>query len=158
MVAKWQNETFNIPVSEIRKQFSHISNEGMTLNEVKTALDGLDVKFHVDRLNLQDDLVGVIDENKLALICVDMRKVSFNDDNRSAIGRYYSQASNHAIVIKGYLYIDGVLYYQVYDPYIGLGLYPNNQPKGKDRLYPALEVYLAMIALDREYLIIDAID
>lgn len=157
MAAKWQDESFDTSVSEIRNRYSHVTPDGMTVKEVKTALHGLNVKYNTKTIFDYDDLVDVIDSNQIAIVFVDLKMLSFNDDRHSAVGKYYTQGFNHAIVIKGYLYLKDVLYYQVYDPYQGIKVYPNNQPKGYDRLYSSKEVYSAMKAFDSEYCIIQVI-
>lgn len=86
-------------------------------------------------------LKNAIKNGSIALVCLDMSMITRNNSEKSSnIGRFYDGVTGHFIIVKGYKYIDGELYFEVYDPFSMGKTYSNGQPMGKDRLYKASEL------------------
>lgn len=90
------------------------------------------------------DLTKVIDQGYIAILCLDTRFITPYDEAGSRIGRHYEGDFGHFAIAKGYEKIEGKLYIEVYDPWNMQSEDEDGTPKGKDRLYPAQEVDLAI--------------
>ena len=66
-------------------------------------------------------LVDYIDKNYLTLLAINTRYIKMrdktnNDSFLSNVGRNYDGIFNHFVLCTGYIYVNGVLYYQILDP------------------------------------------
>ncbi len=86
------------------------------------------------------DLKGVIDEGKIAVLCIDMNYITREANPQRRVNRFYDYADGHFLVVKGYAEVDDLTYFEVYDPNSWGRKYPDGQPMGKDRYYAADEL------------------
>lgn len=63
-----------------------------------------------------EDIVMVIDNQQIAILCINTGHLSYNPDSEARTGKFYDGSFGHFIVAKGYRYIDDKLFIEVYDP------------------------------------------
>ena len=86
------------------------------------------------------DLKAVIDEGKIAILCIDMNYISREEDPNRRVNRFYDYADGHFLIVKGYAEVDDLTYFEVYDPNSWGARYADGELKGKDRYYVAEEL------------------
>lgn len=89
------------------------------------------------------DLKKVIDEGKIAILCIDMNYISRESDPNRRVNRFYDYADGHFLIVKGYAEVDDLTYFEVYDPNSWGKRYVDGELKGKDRYYVAEELIAA---------------
>ncbi|MFD2162115.1 hypothetical protein ACFSJU_06900 [Paradesertivirga mongoliensis] len=95
--------------------------------------DPLDVTEHIDRGNL-------------VILLTDFSVIPYNELEQQYTNRFYPlldktiSTTGHWILVKGYKKVDGILYYETYDPFSKSEVYDNGEPKGRNRYYAATYV------------------
>lgn len=139
MVAKWVNGNSTDTGESLRKIEP---NNGQWWNTkiIESYFRSRNINYSA-RIYSEYTLLNTIKNGGIALVCLNMGKISKNPNPTSSkIGKFYDGNSGHFIVVKGYKYIQDELYFEVYDPG-SMGLrYSNGQYLGKDRLYKASEL------------------
>ena len=148
MVLKWYNESLNRTVQGAR---SEIKPEGecWRTQDIKAYLEkyGTTPKYY--KFNTLVNLKTVIDSGCIAILCLDMYDGYFTKSagNPAAfrMHKYLSHKINsgHFIIVKGYIYSNNKLYFEVYDPDSKRMKYPDGQLKGKDRYYLGTDILTA---------------
>ncbi len=155
MAGKWYDKDFNTSVRDYREHYVQ-EKRGLYASDQRIFLKSEGIPFTEKRYGTVDDMLKPLDEGNILLAAVDMGRIVYNDKPDSRIGKYGRLGMNsfHAFVIKGYVYLDEVLYFIVYDPANQAEYYSDNTPKGKDRLFNADEVGTAISLHERAYFVI----
>lgn len=138
MILKWKNRNSKETGLSLRNWNLNNGNWWST-NIIQNCLSRNGIGFSAYRYS-EYTLQNTIKNGGIALVCLDMSVISRNNSEISNTGRFYDGVTGHFIIVKGYRYIDGVLYFEVYDPFSMGKTYSNGQPMGKDRLYKASEL------------------
>lgn len=148
MVLKWYNESFNRTVLDARAEIKPDGKWWQT-QDIKAYLEKYGTTSKYYKFNDLVDLKTVIDKGGIAILCLDMYDGYFTSltGNPAAfrIHKYYISKINfgHFIVVKGYIYSNNKLYFEVYDPWSKHMKYPDGQLKGKDRYYLGTDLLMA---------------
>lgn len=151
MVSKWSNENFSKTVEDIRNMHIKPSayDDGWYLSTAKSALDKCGVKnswYAVDSVsNTYDDeqleeVKELIRNGNILITGIITKDISPGSQN-TLIGQAYEGADvGHGIVIKGFIEVDGKLYFEIYDP--AVAHFYNNPILGSNntRYYDAIEL------------------
>lgn len=150
MAMKWLDPDFEGTAAEARDE--HPLNGGWWYTSIITQyFQDRDVKPNylllqdADVKESVDDLKEAIDEDKIALICINMDDISYEAGTDKHINRFYEYGDGHFLLIKGYAQVDGKDYFEVYDPNSWGKVYDDGSPMGKDRFYKADEIVKAAV-------------
>ncbi|NLY72707.1 MAG: hypothetical protein GX079_03345 [Tissierellia bacterium] len=145
MVMKWLDEDYSESAEEARQE--HLINGGWWYTSIISKyFEDRGVKPNYLLLQSNDvdksieDLKKVIDEDAIALICINMDDISMEIGSVKHTDRFYSYGDGHFLVIKGYVEIDNKSYFEVYDPNSWGRTYKEGELMGKDRYYRAEEI------------------
>lgn len=123
---------------------SDVPNDGewWNTNIVEDYFKANNVKFDSVFYKYPELITNEIDKGNIVYVCAIMKEVTYNPQpDSSKFGRFYKFDGGHFFLIKGYKVIDGVLYFEVYDPNTWDMKYSETgEPMGKDRLYAAQDV------------------
>ena len=140
MVVKWLYPDFTETPEDARKIIQPTGG-GVTLYQLSPYLIKNSVP-HVFVYSITDIhfLKEVINYGYIAILGVNMSYISFQENRKWHKGNYYSAPPsgdgwNHFIIVKGYKVVDGIIYYEVYDPYSYQRRYENGQLMGIDRYF-----------------------
>ncbi len=139
MAEKWYNPNANATAEMARNRYP-MNGGWWSTNTVSQYLNDEGVPNRTVYYSGENTLTSVLDRGNIAIICVNTGYIGFNNNPYSNIGRFYQYEGGHFLIVKGYVYQNNRLYFEVYDPNNWGETYSNGQPKGKDRLYPANEV------------------
>lgn len=138
MVAKWYDESFPLTAEEARETYAIDGGEWRT-TVIKRFLTKNDIPVNAIAYTYEEALKA-LNENKVLLACMNTKYISRSTDNTSHNDRFYDYEGGHFLVIKGYKFIDGQLYYEVYDPNNWNAKYEDGSEMGKDRYYDYKEM------------------
>ncbi len=150
MALKWLDPEFPHTAEEARKQYPAYGGWWNT-TIISRYFDAHDVAYNfvfLDGNDLEEavrTLAGIIAEENIAILCIDMNYVSKAKSATTRVGRFYDYADGHFLVVKGYVKADEKIYFEVYDPNSWGRSYPNGEPLGKDRYYLAEELIRAAV-------------
>lgn len=139
MAGRWLDEDFPYTVEEARALLEK-NGEGWNKKYLSIffSISGIESKLSI--YNGPNDLIEEIDLGNILVVGIDLKEIVYKNSDASSIGRYIGPGGAHALIIKGYVYIDSKLYFEAYDPTGGYGAsYSDGTHKGKNRLYPADE-------------------
>jgi hypothetical protein len=80
-----------------------------------------------------NQLMGLLNQSNLVILCISTAYLTQDYTSEHRVGRFYSYASGHFIVVKGYRVVDGNLFFEVYDPNNWHEVYADDTPKGRNR-------------------------
>ena len=155
MAALWYDGNFPITVEEARNSIPEVLREWWYYKHIKSFLRSNNIDITYMYSFSADAARSYIDKNSIMIVNLHMKDITYGrGDDR--IGRFYGKTYGHFIILKGYVTIDGVDYFEVYDPYTMNSYYTDGSPKGKDRLYRADEVEKTVRDWgDGEYIVIN---
>jgi len=141
MAAKWQNEEFPITPQKVRNDFGS-QGGGFNLSQHEMFLDEYNINYSRKYYTDSTDLTKELDAGHIIIVAADVEHISPRNVKDSYVGRYYWARKNqsHSFILKGYLYFESEMYYEVYDPYNSGEYHKNGEHKGKDRLYLVSDV------------------
>ena len=145
MVLKWLDPNSTANGESCRNE---VPNDGQwwSTNIVEDYFKAHDIHYDDVFYKYPELITDEIDKGNIVYVCAIMREIKENTKPESnKFGRFYGFDGGHFFLIKGYKVINGELYFEVYDPNGWDKYYPDtNEPMGKDRLYAAREVDLAI--------------
>jgi hypothetical protein len=107
-----------------------------------------------------------LDKGDIMIVGINMYNISYNKNKEQRKGKHYLSfdgtriyldGANHAVVVKGYRVVDGITYFEVYDP-ASSQRYPDGTNRGKDRYFLADEVISSARRYGGDYLVISPKD
>ena len=140
MAVKWRYPDFTETPEDARK-FIQPTGGGVHLHQLSPYL--IKHKVTHEFINGVTDihiLKEIVNAGYIAILGINMSYIEYQDNPKWHKGRFYSAPPsndgwNHFIIVKGYKVVDGVIYYEVYDPYSYQRRYENGQLLGIDRYY-----------------------
>ena len=137
MGIKWDDIEFNKTPIDAREKYKSEGGWWSTLDIINYLIQK-NISIEVIQLSTMDNLKTVLDYGDIAILCIDMYYISYNPNPKlhtDAFSYYREIGSGHFIVIKGYMIVDGKLWFEAYDP-ASLGrTYSEGTPLGKNRYY-----------------------
>lgn len=94
-------------------------------------------------------LMDHLDDGNIILLAIDVHYLENSFEPGIRINKYYETiqlGTGHCIVLKGYKEVDGITYFEVYDPIGYEYKYSDGSFKGKDRYYLSDDIYTAAFA------------
>ena len=146
MAIKWANPDFTKTVEDARNAFPIIfPSTGWTkyfmtsyLTDNQTANKKM---YFLDTDNLKKQ----IDNGSIVILSLDMHYIRYMDISKPEFRidgfiPYNMKGWYHAIIVKGYKIVDGILWFEVYDPYSSGYRYNDGALKGRDRYYRSEDI------------------
>jgi hypothetical protein len=134
MAGLWQDEDFEYTPQEARGEFRSSGGWWFT-DDIKDFFKKHNVSYEVDDFDGSHELIETLQEGNIILLCIDTSYIEDKDDTDSYFGKFYNYDGGHFLIVKGYTYIEGILYFEVYDSNCWGETYSDGSPKGKGRLY-----------------------
>ena len=140
MAMRWANPESEITAEKARRE---IRPEGGWLNtmelEIYLSMNGLKT-FKIDSPE-EEDLLDILNNGEVAILCLNAGKISRETDRDSRIGRFYDYSSGHFLLLTGYIVSGEELYFEVFDSNTwGKSLSDGNIPAGKGRYIKSEEL------------------
>lgn len=150
MAMKWLDEGFQGTAEEAREE--QLMNGGWwRTTNIAQYFDDRDIAYTYMMLEPEDiekaieDLKGVIDDEKISILCINMDYITRESNGNLRTNRFYDYDDGHFLIIKGYAEIDDNVYFEMYDPNTWEETYEDGTPMGKDRYFLAEELIDAAV-------------
>ncbi len=153
MASRWQKNDFIYTVEDARQMF-HPSGGGWYTEDIDSCLTNFNIEHDIIALSDYREettqiLLDQINNGNLILLAIDVHYLSVTYVATDRVDKYYSTiklGTGHCVVVKGYKQVDGIVYFEVYDP-IGYDYkYSDGSFKGKNRYYSSNNIYTAAFA------------
>lgn len=153
MAARWQDPECSHTVEEARSHYRPSGGGWLTydIDECLTefSTEHLVISLSEFRSETLQILMDHLEDGNIILVAIDVYYLDYSPEPGIRVNKYYETTrlgTGHCIVLKGYMEVDGVTYFEVYDP-IGYDYkYSDGSFKGKDRYYLSDDVYSAAFA------------
>ncbi|MBN2511269.1 MAG: hypothetical protein JXB03_13395 [Spirochaetales bacterium] len=145
MAVKWADETFDKNPVDARKRYRSSGGWWHTYDIIRY-LEDYDVINNVIVLNDMGNLTTVLNTGGIVILCLDMYYITLSTQSELHIDSFSNnkkKGDGHFIVIKGYMEVDGTLWFEIYDPASWGRTYSNGTLKGINRYYRSEEIDLA---------------
>jgi hypothetical protein len=143
MIGKWVDENFEGTAKEARK-FDYGDDGGWYTENIKNYLDQFNIKSYIIPNVSKSSMISYLKNGNILLLGIKAGEISFNDpSNKQHKDRFYWVSAGHFIIVKGYIVVDNVTYFEVYDPNSWYETYDDGSLMGIDRYYKADEVVKA---------------
>ena len=152
MSLKWYNPAFNRTAVDARNTYFREGGWWYT-SDVISYLRLHGVPIATSAFTGTDQLMGILSQTNLVILCLNTAYLMQTSPNEYRVGRFYSFASGHFLVVKGWRKVGSALFFEVYDPNNWHAVYADRTPKGRNRHLPAAELADA-IANWWDYLIV----
>jgi hypothetical protein len=84
--------------------------------------------------------MGILNQSNLLILCISTAYLTPDNTAEHRVGRFYSYASGHFLVVKGWRRTSSDLFFEVYDPNNWHATYADLTPKGRNRHLAASEL------------------
>lgn len=153
MAAHWQDADCPYTVEDARGLYRS-SGGGWLTYDIDKCLTDLDTEHQVISLSDYRDesvqiLVDHLEDGNIILVAIDVHYLEDSFEPEIRINKYYETiqlGTGHCIVLKGYKVVDGITYFEVYDPIGYEYRYSDGSFMGKDRYYTSDDIYTAAFA------------
>ncbi|HTE29860.1 MAG TPA: C39 family peptidase, partial [Chryseolinea sp.] len=119
MALKWFNKSFSSSAQDARSVY-HWEGGWWFTNDIINYLNNNGATNYTIALDVIDRLKEEIDAGNIVILCLDMYYVTKEQRPEHHTNKFYAAEYigwGHFIVIKGYKKVDGIVYYEAYDPY-----------------------------------------
>jgi|GEM_PF-2322692 Bacterial surface proteins containing Ig-like domains len=147
MAIKWSNQNFTKTAEDARNTYQPDGGWWYTYDIINYLTNNQTPHYVAQILNASH-LTSQLDNGNIAILCLDMYYVRHNSlaDHEWRIDKFYytgSPKAGHFIVVKGYKIVDGIIWFEVYDPWSTGQKYIDGSLKGRNRYYRAEDIILA---------------
>ncbi|MCA0386472.1 MAG: hypothetical protein LCH34_12830 [Firmicutes bacterium] len=134
MAGRWADATFDQTAENARSKFRPLGGWWYS-DDITGSLEAFDIDYEVVDIKDAYTLRNIIDSGRIAIVNNTMNGIPLVSDDASRVNRFYSFDSGHYFIVKGYVLVDNLTYFEVYDPNNWEMTYDDGQEKGKDRYY-----------------------
>jgi hypothetical protein len=152
MGIRWFNQGFNQTAEDARNTYTEGGGWWYT-SDVINYLHLYSVPNTTSSFTGTDQLMGILNQSNLLILCVSTAYLTPDSTDEHRVGRFYSYAGGHFLVVKGWRKTSSELFLEVYDPNNWHATYADLTPKGRNRHYAASDLANA-IAKWWNYLIV----
>lgn len=144
MVGKWVDKDFKGTAEEARK-LDYCDDDGWFTENIKNYLHKYKIESKIIPNVSKEMIIFNLRKGNIMILGIKIGDISFNNpnDNSEHTGKFYLADDGHFIIIKGYVVVDDVTYFEVYDSNSWNDVYEDRTPMGKDRYFLADEVIKA---------------
>lgn len=132
MGIKWYSQGFNGTAADARNAYRPTGGWWST-RDIINYLNLNSVPNTTSTFIGADQLVGLLDQGKIMILCINTGYLSRNYEGEQRVGRFYGFAGGHFLVVKGWRSTANGLFFEVYDPNNWHAQYEDSTPKGRNR-------------------------
>ncbi|MCM1991892.1 hypothetical protein [Oceanirhabdus seepicola] len=139
MAIKWADKEFKNTAEDARNTLQSKGGWWHT-DDIVCYLYMNDIDYKKVGIVTSDKLMNALNEGHILLMCIDTKYLNYNQNSEQRVGKFHTNSGGHFLIVKGYVIVDGELYFTVYDPASRNRTYNDVTLKGKDRYYKADEL------------------
>jgi len=139
MGIKWYNPTFSQTAAAARSTYFREGGWWYT-SDIINYLKLSSVPNTTSSFTGTNQLMRVLSQGNLVIVCLNTAYLTQSSANEHRAGRFYSFASGHFLVVKGWRKVSSTLFFEVYDPNNWHATYADQTPKGRNRHLLAAEL------------------
>jgi hypothetical protein len=147
MAIKWAKEDFTLTPVHARSKYRSSGGWWYTNDIINYLSDNYVANWTIPLDGNFPSIKTQIDKGNIVILCLDMHSIPYNPEARYRVDKFYETDNagwGHFIVIKGYKEIDGLTYYEAYDPYSFSKTYDDGTLKGRNRYYRSSSLKIAV--------------
>ncbi len=139
MAIKWYKPTFSQTAADARNACFRDGGWWYT-SDILNYLRLHSVPNTTSAFTGTNQLMAVLSQGNLVILCLNTAYLMPSSASECRAGRFYSFASGHFLVVKGWRKVSNNLFFEVYDPNNWHATYADQTPKGRNRHLPAAEL------------------
>lgn len=146
MAVWWADQTSTITPFDARNTYRPDGGWWYTSDIVSYLDDNGITNDYFNYDNSTTALKSKVDAGNIVILCLDMYYIRSEANSKYRIDKFYNTSSpewGHFIVIKGYREVDGILFFEAYDPYSINNKYADGTFKGRNRYYRSSDLFTA---------------
>ena len=143
MAIKWYNSAFNRTAQDARNTYLEGGGWWYT-SDIINYLNLYSVPNTTSSFTGTNQLMGLLSQSNLVILCINTTCLTIDSTAAHRVGRFYSYAGGHFIVVKGWRATNSGLLFEVYDPNNWYATYADLTPKGRNRHYVASDLASAI--------------
>ncbi len=143
MAIKWFNQGFNKTAKDARNTFPAGGGWWYT-SDIINYLQLYSVPSTTSSFTGTNQLMGVLSQGSLVIVCINTSYLTLDPAAEHRVGRFYSYAGGHFLVVKGWRTTGPALLFEVYDSNNWHAVYADTTPKGRNRHLPASDLASAI--------------
>ena len=143
MAIKWLNQRFAKTAEDARNTYPEGGGWWYT-SDIINYLNLHSVPNTTSAFTGTNQLMGILNQSNLVILCISTAYLPRDYTAEHRVGRFYSYAGGHFLVVKGWRTTSGGLFFEVYDPNNWHAAYADTTTKGRNRHLVASDVVSAI--------------
>ncbi|MGA2865759.1 MAG: hypothetical protein ABSF95_14900 [Verrucomicrobiota bacterium] len=139
MGINWFSQSFNQTAEDARNTYPEGGGWWYT-SDIINYLNLYSVPNTTSSFTGTNQLMGILNQSNLLILCISTAYLTPDNTAEHRVGRFYSYASGHFLVVKGWRRTSSDLFFEVYDPNNWHATYADLTPKGRNRHLAASEL------------------
>ncbi len=132
MAIKWHTQAFARTAADARNTYLRDGGWWYT-SDIINYLNLYSVANTTSLFTGTNQLTGILNQGDLVILCISTAYLTPDYTAEHRVGRFYSFAGGHFLVVKGWRVANGGLFFEVYDPNNWHAAYADRTPKGRNR-------------------------
>ena len=132
MAIKWFDQSFNQTAEDARNTYPKDGSWWYT-SDIINYLNLYSIPNTTSGFTGTNQLMGILSQSNLVILCISTAYLTRDYTAEHRVGRFYSYASGHFLVVKGWRTTGSALFFEVYDPNNWHAVYGDTTPKGRNR-------------------------
>lgn len=145
MAGRWSDENFAYTAEDARASYRPTGGWWYDI-DIQGALNQFSIPNVASTITASSDMISLLDDGKILLVNPDMSKLTYQRDLAFHTERFYKDVTGHYLIIKGYVIVDEISFFEVYDPWSVGVKYSNGVLKGKNRYYTAASLTNSLLS------------
>lgn len=134
MAARWYHENTRVTAEKARRRNRPFGGWWYA-NDIEESLSRMKVRHHKVTLENQDTILALLRSGHILIVNNTMGGIPYNSNQVERTNRFYSFDSGHFFIVKGFVRVDGKVYFEVYDPNSWDMRYRDGHLMGQNRYY-----------------------
>ena len=143
MAIKWYDSTFSKTAEDARNTYPEDHGWWYT-DDIINYLNLYGIPNTTSAFTGPDQLAGLLSQGNVVILCITTAYLTQDYSSEHRVGRFYSFAGGHFVVVKGCRSVDSSVFFETYDPNNWHALYADTTPKGRNRHYLAADLAAAI--------------
>lgn len=140
MAFSWALPENKLTAADFRNRYRSVGGWFYT-SDIEKIFSDYRINYQTKILETESELMHFIDKGGIAILCIDTRVIPYTSYWNSRIGLYYDGSGGHFVLVTGYLKMDNLIYFELYDPNSwGESKFIDNRPSGEGVYLKASEL------------------
>lgn len=139
MAIKWYDKNFSKTAEDARDMYP-MNNGWWYTNNIIDYLNYYNIPNATFSFTGAEQLENILKDGNIAIICISTEFLRYNSKMNQRVDRFYSYASGHFLVLKGFRKVDDETFFEAYDSNNWNEVYSDGSQKGKSRHYRAVDI------------------